>query len=121
MELETKIRTLLAAGRTQLTTTIRGNRIQARILEGGTRQTSKLIAFVHNPEPKPAMLFELAQALLTCIGSDKRRPKGDRWLIIRNPDGLAPVETIRQICLALRAQTAFKRILLGQAEGVRIL
>ena len=113
--LQDRIGHLLASGRTQLKTRVHGNRIQVRILKGGTRRTSKLIGFVHNPKPDPALLFELTGSLLACMGS--RRPLADRWLIIANQDGLAPVETLRQVYRALRAQTIFKAILLAEREG----
>src|SRR3974390_380886 len=48
---------LLATSRAQLKTTVCGNRIQVRVLKGGASQTSKLIGFVHNPEPDPEVLF----------------------------------------------------------------
>ena len=71
-------------------------------LRGGASQTSKLIGFVHNPEPGPVALFDVTRSLLACIGTDKRHHKVDRWLSITNQDGLAPVETVRQVCLAWR-------------------
>ena len=114
-----RIRQLLATRRTQLKATIHGNRIQVRVLKGGSGRTSKLIGFVHNPAPNPAGLFDVTRSLLACMGSDKWPPKGDRWLSIANPDGLAPIETVRQVCLALRARTFFKRILVAESEGVR--
>lgn len=119
--LEDKIRQLLAASRAQLKATIYGNRIQVCVLKGGNSQTSKLVGFVHNPEPDPAVLFDVTRFLLTCIGSGKRPPTRDRWLVIANQDGLVPVETVRQVCLALRARTVFKRIFLAESEGVRVL
>lgn len=119
--LEHRIRELLAVRRAQLKATIHGNRIQVRVLQGGARRTSKLMGFVHNPKPDPSVLFDVTRSLLDCIGSGKRPPRGDRWLIIANQDGLAPVETVRQVCLALRARTVFKRILLEESEGVRVL
>lgn len=119
--LEDKIRQLLAASRAQLKATIYGNRIQVCVLKGGNSQTSKLVGFVHNPEPDPAVLFDVTRFLLTCIGSGKRPPSRDRWLVIANQDGLVPVETVRQVCLALRARTVFKRIFLAESEGVRVL
>jgi hypothetical protein len=117
--LEDKIRKLLATGRAQLKTTINGNRIQVRVLEGGTRQTSKLIGFVHNPKPDPAVLFDITRFLLACIGSGKGRSTGGRRLAIANQDGLGPVKTLRQVCLALRARWVLKRILLAEGEGIR--
>ncbi len=116
-----RIRQLLAIRRAQLEATIHGNRIQVRVLKGGASRTSRLIGFVHNPEPSPAALFELTRRLLAGMGAKRRRPGSDRWLIVANRDGLAPVETVRQVCLALRARTVFKRILLAQRQGVRVL
>lgn len=119
--LDNKIRELLATRRAQLKATIYGNRIQVRLLKGGTRQTSKLVGFVHNPEPGPAVLFDVTRFLLACIGPGKRTPTRDRWLVIANQDGLVPVETVRHVCLALRARTVFKRIFLAESERVKVL
>lgn len=116
-----KIRELLASRRARLAVTIHGNRIQARVLQGGARRTARLIGFVHNPEPGPAGLFDVTRSLLASIGSDKRPARNDRWLVVANQHGLAPVETVRQVCLALRARRVFKRILLAQSAGVRVL
>lgn len=119
--MEDSIRELLSGRRARLKATIHGNRIQVRVLHGGARRTSRLVGFVHNPKPDPSVLFDVSRSLLACIGSEKRPPGGDRWLVIANRDGLAPVETVRQVCLALRARTVFKRILLEESEGVRVL
>jgi len=121
MVLEDKIRALLATGRAELDTTVHGNRIRVRILKGGASRTSKLIGFVHNPEPHPRALFEVARALLAGMGSDKRPLRGQCSLVIANEDGLAPVETVRQVCVALRARTVFKHILVAESGGVRAL
>lgn len=117
--LEGKIRGLLARGRQQLQTRIHGNRVQVRILKGGAGRTSKLVGFVHNPEPSPIVLFEVARFVLASLGSGKG--KGDRWLIVANEEGRAPLETVRQVCLALRARTVLKRILVRESEGLRAL
>jgi hypothetical protein len=100
-----RIRELLVAGQVQLRATIYKNRIRVCVLEGGCSHTSKLIGFVHNPEPNPEVLFDVTRSLLACIGGDKRPPKGKRWLITATKDGLAPIETVRQVSLALRRQT----------------
>jgi hypothetical protein len=112
-----KIRELLAGRRAQLKATIHGNRIQVRVLKGAGSRTAKLIGFVHNPKPDPSVLFDVTRCLLACMGSDKRRSTADRWLVIANPDGLAPVETVRQVCSALRARTVFKRIVFNRRAG----
>jgi len=116
-----RIRRLLAGGRVQLRTRICGNRIQARVLQGGCSRTSRVIGFVHNPEPNPAALFSVTRCLLTCIGSRKRSLKGNRWLLVDNLDGLAPVETVRQVLLALGARNVFERMLLVERGSIRVL
>jgi hypothetical protein len=114
------IRELLATGRTRLKATIHGNRVQVRVLKGGAVRTSRLIGFVHNPEPGPAVLFSVTRSLLRCMGSGKR-PAGSRWLVISNEHGLAPVETVRQVCSALHARSVYKRIIFKGRESVRAL
>lgn len=121
LALADRIRRLLASRRTQLKARIHGNRIQARVLSGGSSRTSRVIGFVHNPAPNPAALLTVARSLLAYIGPGKRSPRGIRWLMIDNQDGLAPVETVRQVCLALRARSVFKRILLVERGRVKIL
>jgi hypothetical protein len=116
-----RISDVLAAGRVQLKATIHGNRIRVRVLKGGASRTAKLIGFVHNPKPDASLLFDITRSLLACMGSGKRTPRGDRWLIIANRDGLAPLETVRQVCSALRARSVFKRILVTEGEGLRVL
>jgi hypothetical protein len=105
-----RVRGLLAARRTQLRATIHGNRIQVRVLKGGSRATAKLIGFVHNPRPGPAVLFDVTRSLLACMGSGERPPTGERWLVIAREHPPAPSETVRRVCSALRARTVFKRI-----------
>ena len=112
--LEEKIRKVLATRRSRLEVTIHGNRIRARVLKGGGRGTPRLIGFVHNPEPGPAGLFDVARALLARMVAEKQPSGNECWLVVVNQQGIAPVETLRQVCLALRAQTVFKRILLAQ-------
>jgi hypothetical protein len=119
--LERRIRELLATRRARLNATILGNRIQVRVLKGGANRTSKLVGFVHNPEPSPAALFDVTRSVLACTGAQNPPARGDRWLVVANQNGLAPVETIRQVCSALRARDVFKRILVAESERVRVL
>jgi hypothetical protein len=115
--LEEKLRELLAARRAGLKTVIHGNRTEVRVLKGGTGQTSRLIGFVHNPEPGQAMLFDVTRSLLARMRSGKRSPTRDRWLVIDNQDGLSPVKTYCHVCSALHAWTVFKRILVAEPSG----
>lgn len=107
--LEDKIRELLATRRAQLKATIHGNRIQVRVLEGGTSQTSKLVGFVHNPKPDPEVLFDITRFLLASIGSGKGRSTSGRRLAIANQDGLVPAKTVRHVSLALRGRRVLKK------------
>jgi hypothetical protein len=38
---------------------IHGNEIRIRVMPGGKTFTSKVVRFVHNPEPDPTPLFDL--------------------------------------------------------------
>jgi len=114
-ELEDAIRALLAKRKSQLETNICGNRIRVRVLNGGTTRTAKLIAFVHNPEPDPAPLFEVTRRLLACVPANRRALEPSGVLTIIDQDGRAPVDTIQQVYTALRLGTVFKR--LAFAEG----
>jgi hypothetical protein len=115
--LEEKLRELLTARRAWLKTVIHGNRAEVRVLRGATGQTSRLIGFVHNPDPGPGMLFDVTQSLLARMRSGKRSPTRARWLVIDNQDGLSPVKTYCHVCSALRAWTVFKRILVAEPGG----
>jgi hypothetical protein len=119
--LEVLIGRLLASRRTRLATTILGNRIQVRVLRGGNARTERLIGFVHNPEPSPLVLFTVTGALLRSLGSGSSHSGGKRTLVIRNETGSAPLGTIRPVCLALRVRKVFRRILVSESGGERLL
>jgi hypothetical protein len=112
--LEERIRGLLAGRRSRLQATIHGNRIEVRVLKGGTHRTSRLIGFVHNPKPGPALLFEVTRALLARAGKGQGSRSGERWLIRPNREGRALLETLRQAGTALRARSALRGILLAE-------
>lgn len=113
--LEEAIAELLRSRRSQLETTIHGNHISVRVLKGGAARTAKLIGFVHNPEPDPALLFEVTRRLLACVGMSRRALNGARVLTIVDHDGRAPVATIRLVYSALRLRTVFKRLVFTEA------
>jgi hypothetical protein len=64
--LEDNIRTYLArqSARAEAKYTIHGNRIRVRLVKGGSRRTTKVIGFVHNPDSDPDVLFDLTHSLL---------------------------------------------------------
>ncbi len=117
--LEARIRTLLKGrpARAELTDTIHGNRIRVRVMKDGTGRASRLIGFVHNPDSDPASLFDVTRSLLACIGAElaTRAPArfaGERWLVIADEDGLAPVDTYRQVYSQLSIPTGFRQVLM---------
>src|SRR5208283_511813 len=102
--------------------TIDGNQIRVRLVKGVSRQMSKAIGFVHNPDSDPDVLLRLTQSLLQHIGAaaGKRAPKkftGDRWLVVANQDGLSHIETYRHVYSQLSIPTDFKKILIVLAGG----
>jgi hypothetical protein len=122
--LETTIRDGLAHGSppAEVRETIHGNQVRVRFVQGVSRRTSKLIGFVHNPDPDPEVLLDLTQALLQPIGAaaDRRPPEaftGDRWLVIVDPDGRLDIETWRQVYTQLALSSDFKERLLVTARG----
>lgn len=119
---EGKVRELLARRRVHLKTKVHGNGIQIRVLEGGGRRAPRLIGFVHNPEPPPAALFDVADRLLACMDLARKGSCGhNRCLIVDNQQGRAPLDTIRRVCTALRVRTVFKRILVSAIDGLETL
>jgi len=122
--LEDKIRACLAR-RTALgevKDTIHGNRVRVRIVKGGSRQGSKVIGFVHNPDSDPDALMDLTQSLLDRLSAEagKRVPSrlaSERWLVVANENGLPYVETYRHVCSQLSIPDGFKKILMVFAGG----
>jgi hypothetical protein len=120
--LEERIRVCLArrSAKVEIEETIHGNRVRVRLVKDISRRASKVIGFVHNHETDPEVLLHLAQSLLQEIGAalDKPPPRsftGERWLVIA--DGLAHIETYRQVHAQLSIATEFKRILVVLAGG----
>jgi hypothetical protein len=56
-----------------------GNRVRARIVRCGVRGGSRVIVFVHNPEPAPTGLFRIVEASLSStrqLTVSRRSPQG---------------------------------------------
>jgi hypothetical protein len=121
---EEKVHRLLTnrARPARLRAMIHGNQVQVRILPGGTRRTSKVVGFVHNPDSDASVLIGLTRRFLACIGSG-RRVAGERWLVIANQAGLLPPETYRHVCSGLALRTVYERLLVvlpgGRIESLR--
>jgi hypothetical protein len=119
-----KIRSCLAhqPAQVELRETIHGNQIRVHLAKGGARGTAKVIGFVHNPEPVPGALLEIAQSAVECIGAaaGRRIPAnfaGERWLVLVDEDGGLPVETVRHVVSQLSVPTDFSTILMVLKGG----
>ena len=117
--LESNIRDRLARrpARVELRDTICGNQIRVRLVKGVSRRTPKVIGFVHNPDCDGDVLLAVTQSLLQHIGAaaEKRPPAkftGERWLVLADADGLAPIETYRQVYSQVNTSTGFEKILM---------
>jgi hypothetical protein len=115
--LEDKIRGCLArrSAQVQCKDTIHGNRIRIRLVKNSSRQVSKVIGLVHNPDSNPDTLLQMTQSLLQHIGAaaDGRTPAKsarERWLVIIAGGGF--IETYRQIYAQFSVQTDFTKILM---------
>jgi hypothetical protein len=124
--LESQVRGELARRPAQLEIkeTICGNHIRVRLVSGVSGRMSKVIGFVHNPDSDADVLLGLTQTLLQHVGAaaDRRPPEtftGDRWLVIADEDGLAPIETYRQVYAQISSSTEFKKVLMVLA-GARV-
>ena len=112
--LTARIAKLIENRKTRLDTKILGNRIRVRVLKCAA--PVGLVGFVHNPEPKPEPIFDMARALLKAMNS-RRHAGGDRVLIVRSKSGHVPIKALQAICAALRVATVFPRILISSGAG----
>ena len=122
--LESNIRDGLARrpARVELKDAICGNQIRVRLVTGVSGRMPKVIGFVHNPDCDGDVLLAVTQSLLQHIGAaaDKRPPKkfpGERWLVIANANGLAQIETYRQVHSQLNVSAGFRKILMVLPGG----
>ena len=101
---------------------IHGNQIRVRLVKGGSRRTTKVIGFVHNPDSDPDALFDITLSLIERIGA-KARPgaptgsAGDQWLVLAGDDRFSHMETYRHVYSQLCIPTDFKTILMVLADG----
>lgn len=120
--LEDNIRACLARQSTQVQCkdTIHGNQIRIRLVKSSSRQISKVIGLVHNPDSDPDMLLHMTQSLLQHIGAaaDRRTPARsarERWLVVIIEGGYSHIETYRQVYAQLSIATDFTKILMAFA------
>jgi hypothetical protein len=118
--LENKIRDRLArrSARSEIEDTINGNQVRVRFVKGVSGQSSKVIGFVHNPDPDAHVLLDIAQSLLRNISAAagrRARSAKERWLIVSVDGGF--IETYRQVYAQLSIATDFKKILIVLAGG----
>jgi hypothetical protein len=122
--LEDSIRTYLARQPAQgkAKHTIHGNQIRVRLVKGGSRRTTKVIGFVHNPDSDPDVLLDITLSLIERIGAKARkgapaRSAGDRWLVLAGDDRFSYIEAYRYVYSQLSIPTDFKKILMVLAGG----
>jgi hypothetical protein len=102
--------------------TIHGNQIRVRLVKGGSRQTTKVIGFVHNPDSDPDVLFDITLSLIERIGAKAckgapGRSAGDRWLVLAGDDRLSSIEPYRHVYSQLSIPTDFKKVPMVLADG----
>ena len=121
---EDNIRTYLArqSAHGEAKHTIHGNQIRVRLVKGGSRRTTKVIGFVHNPDSDPDVLFDITLSLIERIGAKARtgapaRSAGDRWLVLAGDDRFSHMETYRHVYPQLSIPTDFKKVLMVLADG----
>ena len=121
---EDNIRTYLArqSAQGEAKHTIHGNQIRVRLVKGGSRRTTKVIGFVHNPDSDPDGLFDITLSLIERIGAKARtgapaRSADDRWLVLAGDDRFSYIEPYRHVCSQLSIPTGFKKILVVLADG----
>jgi hypothetical protein len=122
--LEDKIRTYLARPSAQVEAkdTIHGNQIRVRLVKGGSKRTSKVIGFVHNPDSDPDVLLDITHSLIERIGAKAGEGApalfaGDRWLVLASEDRLSHIEPYRHVYSQLSIPTDFKKMLMVLAGG----
>ena len=122
--LEDNIRTYLArqSAQGEAKHTIHGNQIRVRLVKGGSRRTTKVIGFVHNPDSDPDGLFDITLSLIERIGAKARTgapasSADDRWLVLAGDDRFSYIEPYRHVCSQLSIPTGFKKILVVLADG----
>lgn len=109
--------------RLELDETIKGNQVRARLVKDASGRASKVVGFVHNPDPDhPELLLRLTESLLRHLGAAAveratRKSSGDQWLVLASEYGFALAETYVQIYSQLAMATAFQKILLVLADG----
>jgi hypothetical protein len=118
--LEEKIKAGLAHRRAtlNLTDSIQGNSIRARLMKGGN---PKVIGFVHNPDPNSDVLLDLTQSLLERVSLlEKKRvsTRSERWLVIADDESRPHIEAYRYIASQL---SGFKKIVLVGGGRVETL
>lgn len=123
--LEQLIRSALTSRpvRADIQETIHGNQVRVRVVKTGSLQATKIIGFVHNPDPGAhLLLLHTTEKLLECLAkAAKRRAAinfaGAAWLVIAHEDALPPIETWRQVYTQLSVPTGYRRVLMVVAGG----
>jgi len=118
------IRTDLArqSARGEVKYAILGNQIRVRLVKGGSRRTTKVIGFVHNPDSDPDVLFDITLSLIERVGAKARsgapaKSAGERWLVLAGEVPHSHIEPYRHAYSQLSIPTDFTKILMVLAGG----
>jgi hypothetical protein len=122
--LEDNIGTDLArqSARGEVKYAILGNQIRVRLVKGGSRRTTKVIGFVHNPDSDPDVLFDITLSLIERVGAKARsgapaKSAGERWLVLAGEVPHSHIEPYRHAYSQLSIPTDFTKILMVLAGG----
>jgi len=90
-----------------------GNEVCVRLAKRrSSSPASRVIGFIHNPGPHPAVLFDAAQR-----GRTAAKSGAERWRVIADQGGLPDIETGRAIYSQLAPATDFEEVLVVLADG----
>jgi len=100
---------------------VEGNRVRIRLLETRFERAPKFIAFVHNPDSDPVLLFNLTREWLEFIGNEAARPlpqvKSDRWLVAISSRSSSCLEAYRYCHAQTGASLHYAKILVAFSDG----
>lgn len=116
--IDARVQTLLERGFLERidTSTIQGNRVQIQIVKHRLKRAPTLIAFVHNPETDPRLLFEMTRELLDLVRATARRGRTTRGLVVMTARRSTCLEAYRHIYSVLGSAASAKKILMVFAD-----
>jgi hypothetical protein len=84
-----RARLRLGAGMGEHAEAIHGNEIRVRVVTSRLPNAARVAGFVHNPDPPPSGLLDMAQSLLECVEAPD---------VARRLGAVPNLETLRHVC-----------------------